>query len=138
MKQEITQWQWHQLDHMQIICTSHQTDNHASTWLLSFYRPDTLLNAQPTASKQRKQKNFSRVNVTLNDGLPNATNDLHDSRMTWQLSHPGSRSHTWPRVWHSRGDSSSRCDSVLLPVICQQSTQSTSISYICHTCPLIC
>ena len=21
-------WQWHQLDHMQIICTSPQTDNH--------------------------------------------------------------------------------------------------------------
>ena len=26
-------WQWHQLDHMQIICTSLQTDNHASTSL---------------------------------------------------------------------------------------------------------
>ena len=24
-------WQWHQLDHMQIIRTSLQTDNHAST-----------------------------------------------------------------------------------------------------------
>jgi len=24
-------WQWHQLDHMQIICTSLQTDNHGST-----------------------------------------------------------------------------------------------------------
>jgi len=24
-------WQWHQLDHMQIICTSLQTDNHTST-----------------------------------------------------------------------------------------------------------
>jgi len=24
-------WQWHQLNHMQIICTSLQTDNHAST-----------------------------------------------------------------------------------------------------------
>jgi len=23
--------QWHQLDHMQIICTSLQTDNHANT-----------------------------------------------------------------------------------------------------------
>jgi len=29
-------WQWHQLDHMQIICTSLQTDNHASTSPLSF------------------------------------------------------------------------------------------------------
>ena len=30
MKQEM-RWQWHQLDHMQIICTSLQTDNHACT-----------------------------------------------------------------------------------------------------------
>jgi len=44
-------WQWHQLDHMQIICTSLQTDNHTSTPPLSFYRPDALPAAQPTASK---------------------------------------------------------------------------------------
>jgi len=30
-----TEWQWHQLGHMQI-CTSFQTNNHASTSLLSF------------------------------------------------------------------------------------------------------
>jgi len=29
-------WQRHQLDHMQITCTSLQTDNHASTSPLSF------------------------------------------------------------------------------------------------------
>ena len=37
-------WQ-HQLDHMQIICTSLQTDNHATyaiTSPLSFYRQDAL------------------------------------------------------------------------------------------------
>jgi len=34
LKQEMMGWQWHQLDHMPIICTSLQTDNHASTWLL--------------------------------------------------------------------------------------------------------
>jgi len=27
----MTGWQWHQLDHMEIICTSLQTDNYAST-----------------------------------------------------------------------------------------------------------
>jgi len=42
--------QWHQLGHMQI-CTSLQTDNHASTSLLVFYRPDALPATQPTASK---------------------------------------------------------------------------------------
>jgi len=31
MKQEIMGWHWHQLDHIKIICTSLQTDNHAST-----------------------------------------------------------------------------------------------------------
>jgi len=36
MKQDMIGWQWHQLDHMQIICTSHQTDNHASTSPLNF------------------------------------------------------------------------------------------------------
>ena len=30
-------WHWHQLDHTQIICTTLQTDNHASTPLLSFF-----------------------------------------------------------------------------------------------------
>jgi len=48
----MTWWQWHQQDHMQIICTSLQTDNHASTSPLSFYRPDALPTARPTASKQ--------------------------------------------------------------------------------------
>jgi len=28
-------WQWHQLDHMQIICTSFQTHYHASTSTLN-------------------------------------------------------------------------------------------------------
>ena len=47
-----SEWQWHQLGHMQV-CTSLQTNNHASTVTppLSFYRPDALPAAQPTASK---------------------------------------------------------------------------------------
>jgi len=47
-----TEWQWHQLGHMQV-CISLQTDNHASNPPLSqfFYRPDALPAAQPTASK---------------------------------------------------------------------------------------
>jgi len=46
-----SEWQWHQLEHMQV-CTSLQRDDHASTSPLSlFYRPDALPAAQPTASK---------------------------------------------------------------------------------------
>jgi len=40
-----------ELDHVQIICTSLQTDNRASTSPFGFYRPDALPAAQPTASK---------------------------------------------------------------------------------------
>ena len=44
--------QWHLLDHMQTICTSHQTDNHTNTSSLDFYRPgaQALSDAQPTVS----------------------------------------------------------------------------------------
>ena len=49
-----SEWQWHQLGHMQV-CSSLQTDNHASTPPLVFYRPDALPAAQPTASKHWRQ-----------------------------------------------------------------------------------
>ena len=49
-----SEWQWHQLGHMQV-CTSLQTDNHASTPPLIFYRPDALPAAQPTTSKHWRQ-----------------------------------------------------------------------------------
>ena len=45
-----SEWQWHQLGHMQV-CTLLQRDTHASTSVLSFYRPDALPAAQPTVSK---------------------------------------------------------------------------------------
>jgi len=43
-------WIW-----LKQVCTSLQTDNHASTPPLSFYRPDALPAAQPTASKHSRQ-----------------------------------------------------------------------------------
>jgi len=46
-------WQWHQLDHTQITCILHQTDNHASASSLIFYRPDALPATQTTASEYR-------------------------------------------------------------------------------------
>ena len=42
---------WHQLFHVQTICTSFQTDNHNNTSSLNFYRPGALPDAQPTVSK---------------------------------------------------------------------------------------
>jgi len=51
MKQEMIGWHWHQLDHMQIICNSLQTDNNASTSSVNFYRLGALPDVQPTVSK---------------------------------------------------------------------------------------
>ena len=42
-----TEWQWHQLGHMQV-CTLLQTDNHASTPLLSFLQAGLHQNAPNT------------------------------------------------------------------------------------------
>ena len=46
-----SEWQWHQLGHMQV-CTSLQPALHHSV----FYRPDALPAAQPTASKHWRLK----------------------------------------------------------------------------------
>ena len=48
--------QWHQLDHLQTVCTSLQTDNHTNTSSLNFCRPNALSDAQPTVSKHWRQK----------------------------------------------------------------------------------
>jgi len=45
-----SEWQCHQPVNMQV-CTSIQTDDHASIPPLSFYRPDALSAAEPTVSK---------------------------------------------------------------------------------------
>jgi len=47
---EVLGWQWHQLDHMQTICTLLQTDNYTNT-SSHIYKPDALSDAQPTVSK---------------------------------------------------------------------------------------
>ena len=48
---KVLEWQQHQLDHAQTICTSLQTGNHTNTSSHSFYRPDALPDAQPTVPK---------------------------------------------------------------------------------------
>ena len=53
-----SEWQWHQLGHIQV-CTSCQTDNHASTPPLCFYRPDAL-----PPNQQRQSTEGSRIKST--------------------------------------------------------------------------
>ena len=55
--------QWHQLDHMQTICTSLQTDNHTNTSSLNFYRLDALPDTKPTLSKCIRQNKSMVVGV---------------------------------------------------------------------------
>ena len=54
-------WQWHQLDHMQTICTSLQIDNHTNTSSLNFYRSVALAEAQPTVSKHWRQESVKEI-----------------------------------------------------------------------------
>ena len=54
-------WQWHQLGHIQV-CTSLQTDNHASTPSLSFYRPSFL-----PPNQQRKSTEGTAVSLIITD-----------------------------------------------------------------------
>jgi len=51
-----SEWQWHQLGHMQV-CTLLQTDNHASISLLSFFTgrmPFLPLNQQHQSTEGKK------------------------------------------------------------------------------------
>ena len=65
-----SEWQWHQLGHMQV-CTSLQTDSHASTPPLSFYRLDALPAAEPTVSKHYSVKALKAL------GSSTSTHKLH-------------------------------------------------------------
>jgi len=57
MKQEMMEWQWHQLDHMHITHTLLQTDIYTSTSPLSFNRLNSfLLPNQQHQSTEGKQK----------------------------------------------------------------------------------
>jgi len=75
MKQEMMGWDWHQLDHMQIICTS----LHASTSSLDFYRLDAL----PTASEHWGQVQIPflhwtefKAQISTTENLPPASSTI--------------------------------------------------------------
>jgi len=53
--------QWHQLDHMQTICTS----LHTNTSSLNFYRPDALPDVKTTVSKHWRQDNTQITEKSL-------------------------------------------------------------------------
>ena len=82
-----SEWQWHQLGHMQV-CTSLQTDNHASTRpLISFYRLDALPATQPTALKHWRPKHYSMNNCSV--------------WYKWVVQYQTDYSTTYHLTWHS-------------------------------------
>jgi len=62
MKQEMTRWQWHQLYHMQIICTLLQADNYTSTSSLNI--TGHLLFLTPNAENLHSQLAATLLNCT--------------------------------------------------------------------------
>jgi len=63
-------WQWYQLDRMQIIYTSLQTDNHASTSQspLSFYRPHVPTNSVK-ALKATYIQGLAEIKATVRENM---------------------------------------------------------------------
>jgi len=93
MKQEMMAWQWHQLDHMQIICTLLQTDNHAIASSLNFcYRPDALPDAQPTVPMQCQVYCENEIN-NCNNRLASYCMLLH-SVVLYHIVHSHNVNHT--------------------------------------------
>ena len=77
-----SEWQWHQLGNIQV-CTSLQTDNHASTPPLQvFYRPDALPAAQPTASKHWRlsTEGWHLINIQKRQKVLNCVSHLAGKR----------------------------------------------------------
>jgi len=92
-------WQRHQMDHMQIICTSFPTDNHASTSSFIFLQagyPDARGFNSVKALKTRPvtvRKQFS------SDHMRRASRNTHfTQQVTWSLPCPGVLYHVTRRT----------------------------------------
>jgi len=103
-------WQWHQLDHMQIICTTFQTDNHARTPSLSVlqagcssWRPTNSVKENAIAggvkcapeSRMQQSAPFWREKNTI---LWGGHILLHRTYPHWE-GIPPPRPHSHRRVW---------------------------------------
>ena len=64
-----SEWQWHQLGHMHV-CTSLQTDNHASNPPLSFYRPP------PNQQRQSTEVVFCYILMTFTVAVIHSLQDV--------------------------------------------------------------
>ena len=73
-----SEWQWHQLGHMQV-CTSLQTDNHASTPPLSFLQAGcpsccTVNSVKALKASTDDVQKYGNIRQSMCDGLQTASN----------------------------------------------------------------
>jgi len=90
-----SEWQWHQLGHMQV-CTSLQTDNHASTPPLSFFTGGMPF-LQPNQQRQNTEGVQSTEGIQSTISLASAEKSLKFSVFgPWWglLYHPKLRRHS--------------------------------------------
>ena len=80
-------WQWHQLDHMQTICTSLQTDNHTNTSSLIFVLSGCSSWHQATMTKHRRHNNPS-IKISWSIGTVKQRRQLN-LRWCWTWSRAG-------------------------------------------------
>jgi len=76
-----SEWQWHQLGHMRI-CTSLQTDNHASTPPLSFLQAGCP-SCRPTNSVKALKANINEISETLMSAKQAINDKLQGSVATY-------------------------------------------------------
>jgi len=90
MKQEMMGWQLHQLDHMQIICTSRQTDNHASTSSLVFTGQMLFLTPNQQCQSTKGKKHWRRCLLKKYEDYPlcpfNYLKRAKDIERRWRTS----------------------------------------------------
>jgi len=80
LEQEMTGWQWHQLDHMQIICTSTQTDNHNSTGTSPLIFTGQMPFLPPNQQRQSTQGTLSIHKITNIQNCSCGCQDLQCNR----------------------------------------------------------
>jgi len=84
-----SQWQWHQLGTVMHVCTSRQTDNHASTPTLSFLqagcpscRPTNSVKALKTSGLTLNPNLFRTNNTPFATGNKHTANDVPGLKMS--------------------------------------------------------
>jgi len=75
-------WQWHQPDDMQIICTSLQTDNHASTSPVSFLQAECPSCCPTNSIKALKDEAISSPVAVYTTASNHCTYPLRDGQLS--------------------------------------------------------